>query len=295
MVTIWSDPSGIVWDSFGDVGYVMYQKEVCPTTGREHWQGWIKFKKQVTLKRVREVLPNTYGEPKKGTDEEAIAYCSKMESKVGETFIWGELKTHGARNDLVASRAMVKETGKMRDVVDVAPNYQSVQICRTWLSYHEVKRSWKSEVWWFWGPTGSGKSRTAMEMADEDDVWLSGKNLKWWEGYDGHKDVILDDFRGDFCTFHELLRILDRVPFSVECKGGSRQLLARRIFVTCPFEPRYAYKDRTTEDIGQLLRRIEHVVHVTGKIDSSDEAVEVRRSKSGVIKNPDLPYHGMEI
>jgi len=85
--------------------------------------------------------------------------------------------------------------------------------------------------------------------------WISGKNLKWWEGYDKHEDVIFDDFRNDFCTFHELLRILDRYPYKIECKGGSRELLAKRIFITCPFSPHDAYPS-SCEDIQQLIRRI---------------------------------------
>ena len=98
-----------------------------------------------------------------------------------------------------------------------------------------------------------------MIFGDER-VWESGRNLKWWEGYDAHPNVLIDDFRKDFCTFHELLRILDRYPYRIEVKGTSRQLLAKRIIITCPYHPEIIYDTR--EDIGQLLRRITKIVYI---------------------------------
>ena len=73
-------------------------------------------------------------------------------------------------------------------------------------------------------------------------TWCSSGSLKWWQGYDGYENVILDDFRGDFAPLHYMLQVLDRYPFSVEVKGGSRQLLAKRIWITCPYTPEEVYK-----------------------------------------------------
>uniref|UniRef100_UPI0040488E22 hypothetical protein n=1 Tax=Shewanella sp. TaxID=50422 RepID=UPI0040488E22 len=57
--------------------------------------------------------------------------------------------------------------------------------------------------------------------------------------------------------FHVLLRLLDRYPYQVETKGGSRQLLAETMIITCPFMPEEMYNGR--EDIKQLLRRIDEI------------------------------------
>ena len=119
------------------------------------------------------------------------------------------------------------------------------------------KRSWKTVVFWFYGPTGTGKSFAAMEYA-KDAYWKMGGN-KWWDGYDGQSDVIIDDYRKDLCTFNELLRLLDRYPLLVERKGGSMQFLAKRIFITSPFSPSGVWEGRIEEDLAQLMRRIEHV------------------------------------
>lgn len=147
----------------------------------------------------------------------------------------------------------------MRTVTAMATSFQSIRLAECYLSYNEVKRNWKPTVSWIYGPTGSGKTRMAIDKCG-DDYWISGKNLRWWQGYDGHENVIIDDFRGDFCTFHELLRILDRYAYTVEVKGGSRQLLAKNIYITCPYHPKDVYSSK--EDVGQLLRRIDDIVHL---------------------------------
>lgn len=84
------------------------------------------------------------------------------------------------------------------------------------------------------------------------------ENLKWWEGYDAHENVIIDDFRKDSIQFSSLLRLLDRYAFRVETKGASRQLLAKNIIITCPESPEELF-EHTREDIKQLLRRIDEI------------------------------------
>ena len=103
----------------------------------------------------------------------------------------------------------------------------------------------------FYGKTGSGKTRTAFEEFPKIYTPLS---YKWWEGYEGQTEVLIDDFRKDWCKFHELLKLLDRYPFKVEAKGSHHQLMATTIIITAPYPPQYMYDTR--EDIEQLLRRI---------------------------------------
>lgn len=81
--------------------------------------------------------------------------------------------------------------------------------------------------------------------------------MKWWEGYWGQSAALIDDFRADFCTYHELLRILDVYPLRLEVKGSSVPSRLTKIYITSPFHPEDVYKTR--EDIGQLLRRITEI------------------------------------
>jgi len=186
-----------------------------------------------------------------------VAYCSKEESRIDGPWTFGEASRPGKRNDLEAVKAVVKAGGGMAQVLEVATSYQGLRGAELLLKYVEPSRNFKPQVRWYHGSTGSGKTKTAMEEFPK--AWMSSKNLKWWEGYDAHEVVVVDDFRKDFCSFHELLRIVDRYGYRVEVKGGSRQLLAKTIVFTCPWAPDVLYENRGEEDVGQLMRRIDEV------------------------------------
>lgn len=233
--------------------YLIVGDEVAPSTGKQHYQGYVHFANVTRFAAVRKMLPEgTHIEPARGSALENKVYCSK-EKVLMEV---GEVPKQGKRNDIEVMRALVADGGNMRAACAVARSLQGIKIAEKLLTYDEAPRQEKPWVAWFWGPTGTGKSRAAAEALP--DAWWSGKNLRWWQGYDAHDEVIIDDFRGDFCTFHELLRILDRYPFTVEVKGGSRQLVAKKIIITSCAPPERVYKD-CGEKVDQLLRRLDEV------------------------------------
>ncbi|CAM9979757.1 unnamed protein product, partial [Heterosigma akashiwo] len=120
------------------------------------------------------------------------------------------------------------------------------------------KREWKTEVLWYYGPTGTGKSRRAFEMTSDPYVHNMSSG-KWFDGYEGQEDVIFDDMRKDTFKFHELLRLFDRYPMKVQVKGSSVNWCPKRIIVTTCFKPDQMYETR--EDLQQLMRRINSVVY----------------------------------
>lgn len=219
-----------------------------------HLQGYVEFEAAMRLNTVRQLLGGrAHLEQRRGTQEQAVEYCKK-EGKWKER---GEKAAPGKRNDINVVREIIKRGGRMKEVAEIATSYQAMKGGEMLLKYLGPERKEAPEVYWYWGKSGTGKTRTAVEEAG-DDFWMSSKGLQWWDGYDGHKNVIIDDFRGDFCKFHELLRILDRYPYRVEVKGGSRLLLATKIWVTAPMPPEVAYQ-RNEEDTLQLVRRITRI------------------------------------
>jgi len=69
-----------------NVVYAIWQREKAPETGREHWQGFVIFDKNVRFNRVRSMFNGeAHVEPAYGTSEQCRAYCSKEESRVPGT------------------------------------------------------------------------------------------------------------------------------------------------------------------------------------------------------------------
>lgn len=245
-----------VQENVMDSKYATYGREV-GSAGTPHLQGYVYWANARALSAVRARFAGAHVEPAKGTPAQAAAYCHKEDPN---PWTFGELPGAGKRSDLAAVRVLLKEKGSMREVAEVATSFQAIRGGELLLKYIEPRRTWKPTVRWYWGPTGSGKTRRACEEAGED-RWMSGRSLQWWDGYDGHTKIILDDFRGDFCPFHTLLRYLDRYECRVEVKGGSRQLLARDIWITSCSSPDKVYPG-CSERVDQLLRRIDIVVEL---------------------------------
>lgn len=107
----------------------------------------------------------------------------------------------------------------------------------------------------YWGPTGTGKSRRAWEEAGMD-AYPKDPRTKWWSGYNGQKNVVIDEFRGGIDICH-LLRWLDRYPVSVEIKGSSTPLLCERFWFTSNVSPDQWYPLLDGPTVDALLRRLE--------------------------------------
>jgi len=236
------------------VRFIIFGREQAPGTGTPHLQGYIYMKNPHRLTGMKKIFPRAHLEKAAGTPEDNIRYSSKD----GNVFRAGEVPTQGKRTDLAAMKQKVKEGATMRDLIDISVNYQDLRTAELLMKYAPPIERQKPAVYWFYGETGTGKTRRAVEMGG-DDYWISGKDLKWWDGYYGQKTVILDDFRGDFCPLHELLRILDRYPYRVELKGSSAWLRAETIIITAPLPPESYYLKAEQAAMEQLNRRITSV------------------------------------
>jgi hypothetical protein len=130
----------------------------------------------------------------------------------------------------------------------------------------EPERDGPPSVFWLFGPTGSGKSRTAHEFIRrirEARNWSSWKSfdnsLKWFDGYSNHEVALFDDFRGSEANFATLLRICDRYSCRVPIKGASRWWAPRVIiFTSCQsLEGAFGFLDRS-DAAAQFFRRVRH-------------------------------------
>ena len=93
--------------------------------------------------------------------------------------------------------------------------------------------------------------------------------------YRGHKTVILDDIRADFCALHTLLRLFDGYPLTVERKGGHSVVKAERFIVTTSAPPTMFYPSKTRDDgdIRQLLRRVTTVLQFSRSHDLNGDVI----------------------
>lgn len=245
-------------DVSSECKYLIIGKEVA-STGTLHLQGYIYFENAKSFSKIQKLLPTgSHIEKTKGTPKQASDYCKKENNYVE----YGSLpETQGKRTDLDVVKDMVKEGKTLGEIIDSAKSYQSIRSAELILKYKETKRNWKPYVIWIYGSSGTGKTRTAYEKCPSL-YRKTNSSGKWWEGYDAHADVLLDDVKDMSKEYYSmLLELLDRYEVRVETKGGSRQFLAKNIIVTSLWSPKEMYQNFC--EAKEILRRIDEIIDLT--------------------------------
>jgi len=226
--------------------------------GTPHHQGYITFPNAVRFATAKDKLPDgCHIEAAKGSASQNRTYCTKQSTLIE----FGDVPRRGRRTDLEEVREQVDAGCTMCEICDTARSFQAIRGAEVLLKYKEPQRNPDDplDIYWFWGPSGSGKTLTAYRTAP-DAWWSNAKGLQWWDGYDRHDDIILDDFRPEHCMFDEMLRVCQGYPLRVPVKGGFRQLLAKRIFITCPWPPGVCFRAVSGhENLYQITRRIKEI------------------------------------
>lgn len=237
-------------------------------SGTPHLQGAVIIGKQVSFSTIKTWpgLERAHIEPMRGSPQDSLDYCTKEDSNA---FVKGTLPSPGKRNDVHQAVARIRAGESLQQLaadddgaVAVVKFYRGLTVLR---SIVRPRRTSPPIVHWLYGTTGTGKTRTAVELAQAyagDDWWISSGSLRWFDGYDGQRFVIFDDLRTKHCEFSFLLRLLDRYPCTVEVKGSTIAWTPECIFVTAPDAPRVMWSLRTTEQLDQLERRVTKQWHL---------------------------------
>lgn len=120
-------------------------------------------------------------------------------------------------------------------------------------------RDFKTEVYVYIGPTGTGKSRKAAELAAQtnEPIFYKARG-NWWDGYKQQENVIIDDFYG-WLEIDELLKITDRYPYQVPVKGSYEVFNSKRIWITSNKTITTWYPTERDELLLALIRRITQI------------------------------------
>lgn len=247
----------VEWLKELEVNKITASIEVCPDTQRDHIQGQATFKRSYSYAALKKL--HSYAHWEMTMCEQDANYCRKRDSK--RIIDIDNRKKKGARTDIAETKEVVRSTLSMKAVVEQASSVQSVRMAELWLKYNEPKRPidpTSIKIHWRWGKTGANKTRFIWDTHHIDEVYTP-TSYKWWEGYDGHKVVLIDELRANWCTFGELLKLLDIYPYTVETKGGSRQIQATTWFITSSYPPSNLFNPHhfdANERVDQLTRRL---------------------------------------
>lgn len=237
---------------------LIYQREKCPSTDREHWQGAliVSNKNGLAFKTVKFKLPGYHLLASKGTWKQNVAYCSKEESRLIPPVIFGdqpqdkESRAKLCRLTPLIEMAMQGKTMKQMLEVDgatYARNYNALdKIAKAYSK--QTPGKYKAEdfteelktdmVMVFSGKSGVGKTQFALAHFKNPLIVSHTEDLKKLDDtYDG---IVFDDM--DFLHWPRTaqIHILDsEVDRSINVKNSAVTIPAnlKKIFTTNQFSP----------------------------------------------------------
>lgn len=243
-----------------DVQYGVFGKEVAPTTGTPHLQGYLQFTKKIGFVTLQSKFPWSITAAK-GSPDQNFDYCSKD----GDFIEWGTRKNQGKRNDIATAYERVRQGKRERDIAEEFPvvhakYHRGIERYRSLVDYDETKAFRTLNVSVYWGDAGTGKTRSAIEQSEDYYILNAPTNgTLWFDGYQGEKTLIIDDFYG-WIKFHDILRILDGYQMRLPVKGGFCYAKWERVFITSNKRPSEWYPNIGDQrQIDALNRRINEI------------------------------------
>lgn len=216
--------------------YYIVGREVCPSTGRVHYQGFVYFENARRFGSVRAALGDCHIERARGSVDDNIAYCSKD----------GEFREFGTRpvsNDCKGSKeqqrwSLAKQSaleGKWEDVpADIfIKHYGNIRRIHADFFVGGLVDLPNTCGVWVYGKSGFGKSTMVREICKE---FYPKMCNKWWDAYDDEDNVIMDDMdKRHIMLGHHLKIWSDRYVFIAEVKGRSRRMRPKKFIVTSQY------------------------------------------------------------
>lgn len=225
--------------------YLVFGKEV-GVEGTPHLQGYVQFNKTLRFSQLKKLNERIHWEQARGSPKQASDYCKKDGdfTEVGKMFSPGAATQEKWEHTL----ACAKE-GRIDEIC--AEHQIRYQGAIKRLRLNNVPANIDVEHYWYYGPTGTGKSRSARE--EYPDAYIKDCT-KWWDDYDLQSVVIIEDFDIQHAWMGHYLKIWgDRYKFRAEFKGGSMMVRPLTIIVTSNWEPREIWSDDNT--LLPILRR----------------------------------------
>lgn len=243
------------------------------STGTPHLQGYVELAKRQRLNWLKiHISERAHWEVARASRDSNVTYCKKDGDYVE---VGKPSESHqGKRTDIEAAKAIIDSGRGIEDVADecFGTFLRYERGIRAYYDMQTVQRDWKTDVYVYWGPTGTGKTRRVHE--DEEDLWVASDNsLKWFDGYNGQEAVLFDDFvsiRND--KFGFLLQLLDRYPMRVPVKGRFVNWAPKRIYFTSNLPVEEWYTGVKPAQIAALNRRITKQTRFHGYTSGSEDS-----------------------
>jgi hypothetical protein len=242
----------------------------------EHIQMFITFTCGKRFETIKNYFPTAHIEAVKGTNVQARDYCSKTDTRIGETIEIGQFAEERARTDNAQYLEMIDNNASNTELKKHFPalfmrTYNNIDKMRQENLFAEHKRKFRNiETTYIYGGTGVGKTKYIYENFGFDVYRVTNYAKNPFDYYEGQDIIIFDEFDSSF-KITEMLNYLDKYPLMLPCRFNDKVACYTKIFIISNKTLAEQYPNVQTEKMEQykaLLRRIHNVARmdISGKL-----------------------------
>jgi len=266
--------------------YMIFGFEVCPDTEKRHLQGYHYYSNARAYpnkgwRKVTNLETNGRDFISNGSPQQNYDYCSKL----GDFWQFGELPKQGARTDWNQAVSDLQAGEDIHTVVARQPQLlPTIRALERFQSIIHRPLNRPVNVIILIGQSGTGKTRWAYDTYPD---LYSKPSGQWWDGYNGQKTILLDDYYGDL-PYDQLLRVCDRYPINLPIKGGYIYGQYTTVIITSNRQPERWYQN----DIIALHRRINLLDREYNHAPQVQEVLQAPQEGSPQAGGQGTPDHG---
>lgn len=251
--------------------------------GNPHFQGYLVLNKRWRFTQLQNWLAsNTHEgdgvhiEPMSGTIEENEEYIAKEGGPISTYGSAAGIRGMPKKQKTAIWRDEIQKGKSVKDVVDMESG--ALLHMRALNEYADMCRrasvpKWRDvSVCVFYGATGTGKTRLAVNYDDDAYLWHADKT-EWWPGYQYQKTIVIDDF-SEQIGIVRMLNLLDGYRLELPYKGGFTPAMYNMVLITSNVPPENWYPMENYRHRAALDRRIGKVFEFL-----EDGCVMIRKNK----------------
>jgi hypothetical protein len=259
------------------------------SNGTIHLQGYLQMQKKIRISTLsKRIRANTkfHGNllVANGSARENIDYCSKptgdwtysngmvKHSEQLSKPMWinedGFNMVKGQRNDLKAAIKAIDAGADLNEIAELYPT--------TWVRSHRgisdyyFRKQMKDKstraglLYIFWGKAGTGKSWTVRNTFcrelgyTPDDIYSlqTNKRSPWFDGYNGEKVLLIDDYEKDDIPIGDMKKLTDIYQIHPQIKGGHTVAKWEVVIITSNHPPMELFTEWEYDDYRQVMAEI---------------------------------------
>ena len=253
----------------------IFQRERGGNTYTEHIQMYIEFTMPKKFETIKKYFPYAHIEKREGSKQKAIEYCSKEDTRVGETIRIGDFSS--INKSSVADVLRAVEEGKSNiEIAKMFPNYyirnlQAINQYRQDLRFEEYRNKERNvEVYYIYGVAGCGKTHYVLNKYGFENVYrVTSYDKSSFDNYNGEDVIMFEEFRSGF-KIGDMLNYLDKYPLMLSARYVNKVACYTKVYISSNIDLTEQYKsvqENEPETWKAFKRRIHNVYRVYSRED----------------------------